>query len=257
MSVESEFNRFLALQTSLGKKALNALFPNDFEVYIFALELVNGNQQTEDYFIFPVNPSSFDEGKTPNQNIKKTAGGITILNDQTFNPSTISLTGNFGRQLKFLIGSEAISFASITVRPTIGENAPTFNSKIKTGYGCCKLVEKIINKSNTIDQKTGLPYALYFHNLAFGNSYLIKALNFKFYQSQENNILWNYNFQFKSLARVEDITNRTQRSMTIALSATSAIQNRVNAFGNSIKAAIKDVAIPDIIDNIESFKNYI
>lgn len=257
MSLESEFNRFQALQTSIGKKALNALFPNDFELYVFALELVNGQQETEEYFIFPINPSAIDEATAHNQIIKKTAGGITVLNDSTFTPATITLNGNFGRQLKFLLGNEAITFSGITLQPGLGENAPTFNSTIKTGYGCCKLVEKIINKSKSIDSKTGLPYALYFHNLAFGNSYLIKTINYKFYQNQEgSNMIWNYNFQFKALARVEDITDRSQRSMTMALSANSVIQNRVNQFGNGIKSFIKNTSVPDVIDNIESFKNY-
>ena len=48
MSIESEARRFHAASRNIGKKALNALYPNDFEIYIFALELVNGDRETED-----------------------------------------------------------------------------------------------------------------------------------------------------------------------------------------------------------------
>lgn len=233
MSVESEFSRFLALNRTIGKRALNALFPDDIEIYIFAFELVNSDGGTEDYFIFPVNPNSVTEQNSPIQNIKKTAGGITVLNTTTFSPSDITLQGNFGRKFKFLAGQEIVSFASINFKPSLSDFKPSFSKNIKTGYGCTKVVEKLIQKSNSLDKK-GKPYGLYFYNLALGNSYLVKCTGYSFYQSQETNIIWNYNIALRSLARVEDISGKDQRSLTVALSANQAIQGTVNNIGNSL-----------------------
>ncbi len=232
MSIESTLSRFRNSQVSLGKRALNALYPNDVELYVFALEVVNSDKETEDYFVFPINPSSISEQDTPIQSIKKTAGGITVLNTTTFSPSTINVQGNFGRNFKFLLGSEVISFTGLNFsnKPTINKE---FDSKIKTGYGCIKILEGIIKKSNTLDSK-GKPYALYFYNLALGNSYLIKATGLNKYQNQESNLIWNYNFSITSLLPIEDITDKTQQSLTQSLSANSAIQNVVNNIGNSI-----------------------
>lgn len=238
MSVESEFRRFKDLSQSIGKRALNALYPDDIEIYIYALELVNGDGDTEDYFIFPVNPSSNNEQQSPIQNFKKTAGGITVLSTTTFSPSTIMLQGNFGRKFKFIAGSELISFSSINFKPTLNDIKPTFSKNIKTGYGCIKVMEAILEKSNTLDKK-GQPYALFIYNLALGNSYLCKYLDHDFHQNLESNMIWNYTLSLKSLMRVEDIIGfDSKRSMTVALSANSAIQNTVNNIGNSIGALI-------------------
>ena len=237
MSVESEFRRFKALNKSVGKKVLNALFPNDIEIYIFALELVNGSGETEEYFIFPVNPSSISEPHQPIQSIKKTAGGITTLNTTTFSPNTISIQGDFGSKFKFLIGSEVINFSTINFKPSLNENKPTFNKNIKTGYGCLKEMERVLIKSNTLDKKEQ-PYALYFYNLALGNSHLVKMLDFTPHMNQEKNMIWSYNLTLKALAKVEDITDKDQKSFTTSLSANSVIQNQINSIGNEIHALL-------------------
>lgn len=236
MSVESTLNRFRNSQASLGKRALNALYPNDVELYIFAFEVVNSDKETEEYFVFPINPSSISEQQNPIQSIKKTAGGITVLSTTTFAPTDITVQGNFGRNFKILLGQEVVSFTALdfsnkkTKEATIAQE---FDAKIKSGYGCTKILERIIKKSNTLDSK-GRPYALYFYNLALGNSYLVKVTGLNFYQNQESNMIWNYNFTIKSLLPIEDITDKTQKSLTQTLSANSAIQNVVNNVGNSI-----------------------
>jgi hypothetical protein len=227
MSIESEVRRFKDLNFSLGKRALNALYPDDIEIYILALELVNSDKETEEYFIFPVNPNSISEPKVPIQSIKKTAGGITVMNTTTFSPSTISLRGNFGRKFKFLAGQELVSFSSINIKPTLNDIKPTFSKNIKTGYGCLKLLESIIEKSNSLDKK-GQPYALYFYNLALGNNYLVKSLNLTLDQTQEMNMIWSYSLQFQALAKVENLVERDEKALTASLSATSMIENVVN-----------------------------
>ena len=236
MSVESELSRFKALNQSVGRKVLNALYPNDIETYVFAYELVNSDGETEEYFIFPVNPGSISEPNNPIQSIKKTAGGVTILNTTTFTPTTISIQGNFGSKFKFLLGKELVNFSSINFKPSLNQKT-AFSPIFKTGYGCLKELERIILKSNTLDKKSQ-PYALFWYNLALGNNYLVKVTEFNPHQTQEMNMIWGYNITMKSLIRVEDITIKDQRSLTTSLSANSVIQNQVNNLGNSIHALI-------------------
>lgn len=237
MSVESEYRRFRALGHDIGKRALNALFPDDFELYIIALELVNSADETEDYFIFPINPNSISEPKNPIQTIRKTAGGVSVMSTDTFNPTTISMQGNFGRQLKFLAGKELISFSSIGFKPSLNNAKPNFSENFKTGYGCLKVLESIVNKSNTLD-RFGKPYALFFYNLALGNNYLVKAIDFTPSMNMDTNMVWGYSLTLKSLIKIEDIVTKDKRSLIAGLSATSAIQNRVNNIGNSLKALL-------------------
>ncbi len=237
MSLESNFRRFKALNNSLGKRALNALFPDDFELYVFAFEIVNGDDQTEDYFIFPINPNSISEPNAPIQSIQKTAGGVTVLSSLTFTPTIITIQGNFGRKFKFLAGSELVNFASIGFKPTKGRLKSFFSKSFKTGYGCYRELERIINKSNTLDDNDK-PYALYFYNLALGHNYLVKAIELTPSMNQDSNMIWNYNLTLKSLCRIEDIVNKDKRSLTASMSAKSLIQSSVNNIGNTIGALI-------------------
>lgn len=236
MSVESVNERFLKLRTTVGARPLNALFPNDIELYVVSLDLVNSNNETEDYFVFPINPASISEGNTPIQTIKKTAGGITKMGTLTHSPNDISLQGNFGRKFKFLLGSEVINFSAIRIKNNVTKSqsiGQEFDSKIKTGYGCLKVLESIVKKSQTLDAN-GKPYALYFYNLALGNSYLVSVTGFTPYQGLDTNIVWSYNLQMKTLIPVENILRVNKASLTGILSANEAVQNTVNNIGNAI-----------------------
>ncbi len=241
MSVESAFTRYTGLASSIGKKAISALFPNDFELYIMALELVNSDKQTEAYFLFPVQPFSISEQNRPIQNIKKTAGGITVLSTQTFSPTDTMIQGNFGRKFKFLLGKELINFSAFLQQPFISkpEFAQEFDVNIKTGYGCIKVLESIINKSSKLD-KANKPYALYMYNLALGNSYLVKVLNYDFHQNQENNMIWHYSMAVKSLIPVEAISEQSQQSLTVNLAANQLIQQGIDSVGSFLTSFTTD-----------------
>ncbi len=237
MSLESNIRRFQSLNHSLGKRALNALFPDDFELYIFAFELVNGDDVTEDYFILPINPSNITEPSSPIQSIKKTAGGVTTLNTVTFAPKTINIQGNFGRKFKFLAGSLLVNFAAIGFKPSLGKIKSVFSKSFKTGYGCYREMERILDKSNTLDSK-GQPYSLYFYNLALGHNYLVKFTEVTPSMNQESNMIWNYSLTLKSLCKIEDIVKKDKRSLTGTMSAKSFLQTSVNNVANSISTLI-------------------
>lgn len=245
MSVESTYNRYKSIRNSLGERALNSLFPNDVELYMIALELVNSNEETEEYFVFPINPSSISEPNNPIQSIQKTAGGITILNTTTFSPTNIQLQGNFGRGFKILLGKEVVTFAAFNFSNKKQNNAiapQEFDPNIKSGYGCLKILERVINKSNSLDS-AGKPYALFFYNLALGNSYLVKALNFTPYTNEDSNRIWSYNLSLQSLIKIEDISNQSQKSLTQSLSINSAIQSSVNSTSSQITQTLSSTIL--------------
>src|SRR3989304_7996208 len=104
MSLEQTKQRYLSLISTIGKSAVGALYPDEFAVWITALELVDSSEKTTDYFLFPLNPTSISESENQIVNIKKTAGGISTISTETFMPSIINLSGNFGRKFKVLIG---------------------------------------------------------------------------------------------------------------------------------------------------------
>jgi hypothetical protein len=172
-----------------GKNALNVKYPKEFELYIIALELTDENFNTLKYFVFPVNPSSLEESKPQITNVKKANGGVTVLKTPTFVPTDITLSGNFGRGFKVLLGSTYEDFIHSfqeTRHFTYGNDSVTltnknsikkgleelFDERIKTGYGCIKILEEIIEESKMIG-KNGQVRKLIFHNPALGNSYLV------------------------------------------------------------------------------------
>lgn len=221
-------DRLVTLQNTIGKAAVNGLFPQDIELYVFALELVVGGK-TKSYFVFPVNPKDIKESKNQLINVKKTAGGVTTISTQTFVPTDISISGNFGRNFKFLLQDQLVSFSAFNFDNVIADfNPQQFSPTIKSGYGCIKLLEKIINKANTLDSETQQPHTLYLYNLALGNNYIVKPINITFNQNQQDNMIWNYTLTLKSLGRIEDVNNTDQGTLSATLSANNILQKAGN-----------------------------
>jgi len=235
MSLESvigERDRILKLG---GKNLLNIKHPEEFEVYMCALELVDANLSTLEYFIFPILPNSISESQPEITNIKKTAGGITVLSTPQFIPIDITLSGSFGRSFKFLAGSvykdilstfqnseEKITFKSIRQ----GLKSEEFNKNIKTGYGCIKILESLVKKAKS---SSAGAHSLIFYNLAFGNHYLVKVTNFTSSQSIESNMMWNYNLQLEAIAPLEGLTLKNGQKIRTneQLATDAAIQKKV------------------------------
>lgn len=229
-SVDNALQSYKSLLLTVGKSVLNSLYPDDFELYLCAFELVDGSGKVQYYFVFPIQPYSNTEANKPIQNIKKTAGGITVLSTQTFSPTDIIIQGNFGRNFKFLTGNTMVNFSSLLRGDAITQE---WNASIKTGYGCTKVLEMILKKSKTLDDN-GLPYALYFYNLSLGNNYVVKATSFDFTMSQEMNMIWNYRITLHTLLPLADISGYDEKSALNTLRANAIIQGSVNEIGNMI-----------------------
>lgn len=227
-------DRYKGLINNIGKKGAHALFPEDFEVYITAFELVDSKGKIIDYFIFPLNPTSISETTSELVNIKKTAGGITVLGTDTFHPVDINIKGNFGRKFKVLFRNNNVSFLGFNSRA--GLLKKEFSSNVKTGYGCIKILENIIKTSRKLDQYDK-PYSLYFYNLNFGTSYLVKSIgNPTFSQNIEKNMIWEYAITLKAIAPLDQLLQNA--GSTFKLLASDAIQGELNVFANSIKQLI-------------------
>ncbi len=246
MSLEFVKKTLVTKLGALGKVGLNGLYPNDFELYVFALELVNSKGDTEEYFVFPINPTNFDESSQANTSVVKTMGGVVTIDSNTFDPVDIIMGGNFGRKLKFLIGGEQIDFGALSysTRSGVYKNAKdtfkkgVFNSKIKSGYGCIKLLQSFQTKSTGLDQYNK-PYSLYLYNLALGNSYLIKILNLTFKQDMSSNGIWNYSMQIKGLGTMDSIEGgRSQGSLSASLAAAKIVQGAANVALSKTKSLL-------------------
>jgi hypothetical protein len=228
MSVESVKNRFVSSLSTIGRGVLSSLYPSEIECYITALELVDSQNKTADYLLFPLNPSSISESENQILNIKKTAGGISTTSTETFMPSVINLAGDFGRKFKILVGASFVDFAAYNFSE--GHNLKRdniFDQTIKTGYGVIKLLEKIIKKSNQLDQY-GQPYFMYLYNLNFGRVYLVKCIGQPTFQSSlDKNMIWSYNIQFQTLAELSQIRDDGVNS-NLKLFAFSQIQKTLN-----------------------------
>lgn len=250
MTLQGAAQEQLNLLSTLGKSGLNLLHPNEFELYLCALELTDQNGNTLKYFVFPVMPSGIDENLPQLTNIKKTMAGVTVLSSPTFNPTDISLAGNFGRKFKVLLGTDATELissfttadGSLTKQSVLGGAANFFDNRIKTGYGCIKILQDIIEQSQQVDSK-GIR-RLIFYNLALGNSYLVKAINLRFSQSQESNMIWNYNLQLKSIAPLSAImTSQQIKQQQFRLVTTGFAQKAADVLLNSLSSILSSGAI--------------
>lgn len=235
MSIESVRQELNELRQSRGKAVLNALFPDDFELYMFAVELVNSSRNTENYFVFPVNPNSVQDTSNTIATVTQTFGGVVVQDTDLFVPTDITINGNFGRSLKFLLDQDVISFKALNFIADANNNV--FSDRIKTGYGCLKTLERIINKAATLDS-FGKPYSLYFYNLALNNSYQVKAMSFVPSMNQSHNMIWEYSLTMKSLLP----TTRAQffnENSSFNLFATGQIQQSGQVLLNSLKSLLR------------------
>lgn len=212
MSIDiGKYTQYRSLLSSLGASTLHYLFPQDFEVYICSLELVDSSDKTLDLFVWPVMPEEMSENISTLTNIQKTSGGVCVLKTDTFIPTDIMIRGNFGRKLKLLLGRDKLDFTAINYS-TSAEGAfhsygemnfhnKFFSNTIKTGYGAYKVLQSIVEKSRMLDKNKN-PLHLYFYNPALGNSYMVEAVNIQPRQSRDLNMIWSYTLNLRSVAPI-------------------------------------------------------
>lgn len=234
-----QYNSFL---NNLGRSGVHSLFPNDFEYYAVSIELTNSKNELVDALVFPVMPNSISESKTPTNSIKRTNSGVISLFNPTFNPYDINLSGNFGRKFRILSNKGLGLFTALrtsTIKLNIASYVPkAFNTRIKTGYGVTKILDRIYNRSYELDE-SGQPHKLYFYNLALNTQNLVEFKNLVFTQDASTNMIWNYNMSLRAIAPAYAIRANVKSSV-INILASSIINNSLNSLMGNIKSTTQE-----------------
>lgn len=193
-----------SLGLSTASSLMSNLYPLDFEAYQISFELCDYNGKTLDYFSFPIMPSELSISEETPVKVENTFGGVNALSSNIYVPKNVKLSGNFGRQFRLIARNK------ITI-PIIGQatqerdygvggkqrKEKEISNLVKTGYGCFKVLQSIINRS--VEVNNGECNKLYFYNLAYGESYLVKPINFRGYQTINNNGIWSYDLDLKAI----------------------------------------------------------
>lgn len=227
-----------------GKALLHQQYPDEYEYYMFALELLDSNLKTKRYFIFPIMPNNMSYNDTPITKITKTAGGISVLKSNQFIPKTFTTSGTFGRSYKVLIGKTYQDLVS-SFRDDSGFNVGsifkgainTFDDRIKTGYGCTKILEEMLGMSNQKDESGGAHF-LVMYNLAFNHRFFVEYEDFTATQSLESNMIWNYSFRLKCIAPSDNFLKSTNSQKT---STQLVIDDQIQKSANKAYGSISNL----------------
>jgi len=229
---------------TFGKTLANILFPRDFEVYMCGLELTDFDGNTIDYFIFPVTPDSIQKIENERITFVRTFGGITILDSDSYTPGQLSISGSFGRNFKLLLRNKenlTLSFKGLRFSKESGvysandvnskfrDVLPDFMPTIKTGFGCIKILQTIINKAKGNDN--GRPFRLYFYNPALSEDYLVIPTKSPLQLSQDinsSNMVWKYSLSLDIVSPLENIIFDDKEKTRIGFLVGSTIQKYVN-----------------------------
>ena len=199
----------IALGQTAASLLMSSLYPVDFEAYMVAFELCDSKGKTLDFFTFPIMPNELSIEETLPTRVENTFGGVNAISSNVYVPKKISLRGNFGRQFRLIMrGFRTFDLPLFQIKGPIqerdyGEGGKQFKPKeilntLKTGYGCFKVLQSIINRSVEVD-KHGNCNKLYMYNLAYGESYLVKAKSFRGSQSLGLNGIWSYDLSLESI----------------------------------------------------------
>lgn len=248
----------LNIAKNVGAQALSSLYPNDFEWYMVALELVDSNDKTIDYLTFPIMPDSISKTEPTRTAVKKSLSGVTVLTSPTFTPQEITLKGSFGRQFKILtepktssdptvankgVGSGKYSLTDISsgTKTISGLAFGNFNTTVKTGYGAIKILQAMISKSVGLDE-SGKPLRLYFYNLALGESYLVVVppSGAQYYQDISKNMIWNYSITLMAIAPLSAVSNESNKTLKSRF-VVSMVQAGVQEVASRVVKALKPV----------------
>lgn len=198
-----------------GRAFLHSKHPDEFEYYMCSIEIVDANDSNNilDFITFPIMPESIRISDQKIQNTTKTSNGIVVLENFSFVPKTITISGNFGRRFKLVAGGGGSFPAAITsekVADTFESKdgkrlkLPEFSINVKNGYGMTKVLEKIFNKSSSISNE--VPVQMFFYCQAFNANYLVQPINIQFSQSKStNNMFWEYSMTLKAIAPADEL----------------------------------------------------
>jgi len=225
------------LLRTVGKAGLSAMFPNDFEYYALTLELVDSKGRTVRYLTFPVSPESMSYDNVQVANVRKTMGGVSALDNATFTPKSIQISGTFGRKFRLLIQPPQLPDKPVG-QGGLQLSELAFDPKLKSGYGTTKYLEKMINESSQLDDYNQ-PYRLYLYNPTLNHNFWVKATRHSLSQDRaSNNMMWKYDITFTAISPLDRVQDGSTTSLTERL-AFSALQSTANKVTKSIRNVLK------------------
>lgn len=184
---------------SVGKGAVHAMMPDDYEYYLCSFELYDSNLERKGFLSFVVMPDQITENYSPIQSVTKTHSGIVTTFNSSFAPVNITISGTFGRKFRLVSNYKDPSDRKnglMRLNLNLGE---AFGSVgIKSGYGLTKILKNILECANKTDD-LGKPYLLIFNNYAFNTSYIVNPSNFQFHQGYDNNMIWYYSINMTAV----------------------------------------------------------
>lgn len=199
------------IDTSLnvGKAAIHAAMPDDFEYYLCSLELVNHKDERKGFLSFSVMPEQISESYTPIQTMIKTHNAVVTLFNDSFAPVDINIAGTFGRKIRLLLNYKdpwiqtgGRQFLALNFGKVAGVDVG-----VKTGYGMTKVLQHILNVSSKTEAESGKPYYLKFYNYALNTAYLVDVVNYTVNQSMGSNMIWNYQMTLRAVAPLSSFSN--------------------------------------------------
>lgn len=237
-----------------GRALLHTKYPDDIEYYAITLELTDSNNRTLESLTFPVLPNSISFNAPNTAHIKRSMGGITILDTPTYTPSEITLQGTFGRKFKYMFGRTGTNGGDEVTKGEalhLGRGVKEFSKSVKNGYGITKVLEYIIRRAQEVDKSTGETNRLFLYNLTLNNHYLVQPVNMQLHQDVGSNMIWNYQLQFRTLAYTYYV--KTDRELKKHL---SEIMRRdiVSKFANKIGAKVASEVLGRVMSTAMSLK---
>ena len=224
---------------TIGKSALHALAPDNYEYYMCSLELIDKSFKQVGFISFVVMPNNISESIQPIQSQVKTKDGMVTMFNDSFAPVNISLHGTFGRKLRLVTGvvnpnSNKEKGWQNFFNGNMGRAFFGMKSSWLSGYGLTRILKYILDESTKLDSD-GRPYVLLFNNYAFNTSYVVDVVNYSFNQSTENNMLWYYEVSLKGIAPASAVRPKTKRIGQLLATVAS------NALAKSLTNIVKDV----------------
>lgn len=232
--------KFIEQVGKFGRRTLSYQFPLDFELYMLAIELTDSFDSTIEYFSFPVMPNQISKTEPNRVNVKRSMAGVTVLSSEVVAPATISIKGDFGKGFKFLYkkntneGSSESHHTGVNIN-TLITAIREFDPYIKTGFGCIKILQRMIQNATKLDVR-GNPNRLYFYNMALGENYLVAVdpNGLTLSQSMDKNMVWQYSINFTVLANVNDLSLMNNGTASSEILKRGAMQDGINSLAGAL-----------------------
>lgn len=234
-AITSVIENTLNAAMTVGKAALHAMAPDNYEYYMCSLELIDCSGNQVGFISFVVMPNNITESTTPIQTQTKTKNGMVTLFNDSFAPVNISLQGTFGRKFKIVTDMvDPSKKGNNFFNSNIGKIAGV-EIAVKSGYGLTRVLQYILKKTNELDTQ-GRPYILLFNNYSFNSSYVVDVMSYSFNQSIENNMLWFYELQLKAIAPGSAVRSSKQNNaQLLKVVASNAIAQGLTNVINDVK----------------------